>query len=188
MNLITGIDTRVTIDDDQILVEVVGDLQSGLVSLVVALGPALSEAGRFRIVHEHQGWTRELTGPTAAIRNWSKKADDFDDQLQLMRLCLRLRVNGDRAVNQDQLRTWCSVKAIDALHQRSLGDPQSRSTIIETSRHIRCLIQLAQDAGDSELEALMRDAMRWVRTNVGDQRVLERLNRWRFAGVDWDMP
>jgi hypothetical protein len=30
--------------------------------------------------------------------------------------------------------------------------------------------------------------MRWVRTNVGNQSVLERLNRWRFAGVDWNMP
>jgi hypothetical protein len=38
------------------------------------------------------------------------------------------------------------------------------------------------------LEALMREAMRWVRTNVGNQTVLERLNRWRFASVDWNMP
>lgn len=34
----------------------------------------------------------------------------------------------------------------------------------------------------------MREAMRWVRTNVGNQTVLERPNRWRFAGVDWNMP
>lgn len=144
LSLITGVDTQVTMNDGEILVEVVGDLQSGLVSLAAALGPALSEARRFRIVHEHEGRTRELTGPTTAIRNWSKRADDFDDQLQLMRLCLRLRVNGVRAVDRDQLRTWSSAMAIDALHERSLGSVQSRAVIVETSRRIRCLIQLAQ--------------------------------------------
>jgi hypothetical protein len=188
LGIITGVDTHVTINDGEILVEVVGDLQSGLVSLAVALGPALSEARRFRIVHEHEGRTRELTGPTTAIRSWSKRADDFDDQLQLMRLCLRLRVNGVRAVDRDQLRTWSSAMAIDALHERSLGSAESRAVIVETSRRIRCLIQLAQEAGDPELEALMRESMRWVRTNVGNQTVVERLNRWRFAGVDWNMP
>jgi hypothetical protein len=70
----------------------------------------------------------------------------------------------------------------------TVGSAQSRAVIVETSRRIRCLIQLAQEAGDPELEALMREAMRWVRTNVGNQTVLERLNRWRFAGVDWNMP
>jgi hypothetical protein len=188
LGLITGVDTRVTVNDDEILVEVVGDLQSGLVSLAVALGPALNEARRFRIVHEHEGRTRELTGPTKAIQNWSKRADDFDDQLQLMCLCLRLRVDGDRAVNRDQLRTWSSAMAIDALQERSLGRIQSEAVVVETSRRIRSLIQLAQEAGDPELEALMREAMRWVRTNIGDQSVLERLRRWRFAGVDWNMP
>jgi hypothetical protein len=65
---------------------------------------------------------------------------------------------------------------------------QSEAVVVETSRRIRSLIQLAQEAGDPELEALMREAMRWVRTNIGDQSVLERLRRWRFAGVDWNMP
>jgi hypothetical protein len=37
-------------------------------------------------------------------------------------------------------------------------------------------------------EWLSLGAMRWVRTNVENQTVLERLNRCRLAGVDWNMP
>jgi len=47
--------------------------------------------------------------------------------------------------------------AIDALHERSLGSAQSRAVIVETFRRIRCLIQLAQEASDPELEVLMRE-------------------------------
>jgi hypothetical protein len=124
--------------------------------------------------------------PALTVRSWPERI--FDDQLQLMRLCLRLRVNGDRAVNRDQLRTWASAMALDALHERSIENTQSEAVVVDTSRRVRRLIHLAQEAGDPELEALMREAMRWVRTNIRDQSVLERLRRWRFAGVDWNMP
>jgi hypothetical protein len=71
------------------------------------------------------------------------------------------------------------VKATDALQVSDLR---------QAMRQTRTLVTLAQEAGDPDLEQLMRDCMRWKRLEQPNLNVINRLQPWVASDIDWEAP
>lgn len=172
VRLIAQTDASVYLNGDELVVELASSPKGfHLTSLVAALGPVLHQVSRFRVADHGTG--RTLTGPTSPFLD--KPQGEFDQQLRLINLSLKSQLDGEPAINRDQVRVWVSNWAISAM---TAGDA-------EGMRQLRDLTRLAQQA-DPELEAAMRRCRRWVSRQEGDLELVGLLRHWRFDGPDWE--
>lgn len=179
LRLMTGADTTISIDEGDLVVGLVGDVGSWhLFSLVGSLGQLLDEHDSYRLVHTDGSTSRTIFGPTAPYRGGTP-TEEFDRQLRCIRVALTSRLDGQPWMNRDQLRKWAAVKATDALQLPDLR---------RAMRQTRSLVTLAQEAGDPDLEQLMRGCMRWRRLDQPDLDVVNRLDPWVSSDIDWEAP
>lgn len=173
----TGCDTQVYLDDDEIVVEIDGSIQTPLLNLAAFVSPALKQADRLRIIHTDGLTSRQLTGPTTQLREPSPE-QEFDNELRVIRICLSMRIDDDPLISVEHVRQWCTAKAGAALIRNDL----------DSMREMRTMITLAKETHDADLEALMRRSMKWLRTGQPDQEVVELLGAWARRNLDWEMP
>lgn len=179
LRLMTGAETTIDVDQSNLVIDLVGDIGTwSLFSLVASLGPLLNEHDGYRLTHTDGSTSRTVSGPTDPYRGGTP-AQEFDKQLRCIRVALTSRLNDQPWLNRDQLRKWAAVKATDALHMPDLR---------QAMRQTRSLVTLAHEAGDHDLEQLMRDCMRWQRLGESDLHVVDRLQPWVASDIDWEAP
>lgn len=179
---LTGLATSVQINDDTIHLRLEGgDTDWALSSLMVALGPLLDRASRFRARHtQADGSSRVLAGPTVVLCDYPMEASDFDKQVHCVHLSLMLTVNRAPAIDSGQVRKFCAVKAAEAL----LADDKP-----ESGRQLRALTGLAAETYDTDLDNVLRAARRYLRLgNQAGAEFIDQLESWRDDPVDWEAP
>lgn len=178
VHLMTGQEVEASFDQRTLVVNLASASTFHLTSIAAGLATILRECNDFLIACGHGTDRNELTGSLEVFRNPDKPSSEFATQLQLIRICLALQLNGQPAIGRGQLRKWAATKAVDAL-----SSPDR-----ESFQEVRSLLNLARESQDSELEALMRNCMRWLRLQQGDATTVHALSVWTLSDVDWEAP